>query len=113
MLTELRKRLADNVNHMHSEALQENSEGGNELSDMPLEHLADRGSETFARDLMISILQSSEAQLVDIDDALEKIDNDQYGVCEECGGEIRKARLKALPFARLCIKCKESEESAG
>jgi RNA polymerase-binding transcription factor DksA len=77
---------------------------------MPLEHLADRGSDNFARDLMIGILQGSEAELCDIDAALAKIDAGTYGMCESCHVDISKGRLKALPFARLCIKCKQAEE---
>ena len=110
MLLDLRRRLASNVDHMQSEALRSGSGAKAELSDMPLEHLADRGSDNFARDLMISILQGSEAEICDIDAALAKIDAGTYGMCESCHGEISKGRLKALPFARLCIKCKQVEE---
>jgi len=110
MLIELRRRLATNVNHMQTEALRSGSGTKAELSDMPLEHLADRGSDNFARDLMIGILQGSEAELCDIDAALAKIDAGTYGMCESCHAEISKGRLKALPFARLCIKCKQAEE---
>jgi RNA polymerase-binding protein DksA len=42
----------------------------------------------------------------EIDDALEKIDAGTYGICEKCGEPIPKERLKALPFAALCVKCK-------
>lgn len=48
--------------------------------------------------------------------ALEKIENGDYGVCEECGDDIRFERLKARPTAELCISCKdeaEREESAN
>ncbi len=111
MLSDLRKRLSDNVSQMQDDALRESGRNATELSDMPMEHLADRASDTFAKDLMIGILQNSEAEIVDIDAAIDKIDEGTYGQCEECGGEIKKARLKAIPFARLCIDCKEAQES--
>ena len=64
--------------------------------------------------LLIGILQNSEAEIVDIDIALEKIENGTYGQCEECDGEIKIQRLKALPFARQCIECKQAlEQQAG
>jgi len=110
MLLELRGRLAENVNHMQTEALQEGAGTRSELSDVPLEHLADRGTDNFARDMMINILQNSEAEICDIDLALDKIDGGTYGTCEACGKNIPKGRLKALPFARLCIQCKQTEE---
>ena len=86
-------------------------ESAGDLSDVPLEHLADRGSDSFAKDMMISILQNSEAEVHDIDTALAKLDGGTYGACETCGGQIGMGRLKALPFARLCIECKQVEES--
>ena len=110
VLRELRQRLAGNVNHMQSEALRSGTESSPELSDVPLEHLADRGSDNFAKDLIIGILQNSEAELCDIDLALAKIDAGTYGTCEGCGSRISKGRLKALPFARLCIECKQADE---
>jgi RNA polymerase-binding transcription factor DksA len=111
MLVGLRRKLADNVSRIETEALRTGGESVGELSDAPLEHLADRGSESFAKDLMISILQNSEAEVHDIDTALVKLDGGTYGACETCAGQIAMGRLKALPFARLCIECKQAEES--
>jgi RNA polymerase-binding protein DksA len=51
--------------------------------------------------------------VADIDRALKKIENGTYGVCEHCGKSIAEARLKALPFATLCVACKEKEEREG
>lgn len=110
LLLRLRERLADNVGHMQNEALRNNGETFSELSDLPLEHLADRGSDNFAKDLMISLLQTSEAEICDIDDALAKLEADTYGICESCDSRIAKSRLKALPFARLCMECRQAEE---
>ena len=56
------------------------------------------------RDLALSA--QARAAVEDIDHALAKIDNRTYGDCEGCGQPIPKARLKALPQARLCVACK-------
>jgi DnaK suppressor protein len=56
------------------------------------------------RDLALSA-QALEA-VEEIDAALEKIASGKYGICENCGQLIAKARLEALPYARLCIACK-------
>jgi len=45
-----------------------------------------------------------------IEEALLRIDEGEYGVCEECEEEIPLGRLKVLPFARLCVKCKSDLE---
>jgi len=49
-------------------------------------------------------------KLVEIDEALERIENKTYGICEECGKRITANRLKIMPFARLCITCKSESE---
>ena len=56
------------------------------------------------RDLALSA--QALAAVEEIDRALEKIDLGTYGVCEKCGENIPKERLKALPYAALCVKCK-------
>lgn len=47
-----------------------------------------------------------------IDDALSRIDNGEYGECEECGGDIVTGRLDAMPFTRLCVTCQDEHEQA-
>lgn len=56
------------------------------------------------RDLALSAQAS--AAVEEIDDALRKVDRKSYGACERCHQPIPKARLRALPFARLCVACK-------
>ncbi len=56
------------------------------------------------RDLALSA--QARASVDDIDRALAKMDVGTYGVCERCGNPIPKARLKALPYAALCVACK-------
>lgn len=43
-------------------------------------------------------------------EAIERIENGTYGICEACGGEISIARLKARPVTTLCIECKNKQE---
>ena len=50
------------------------------------------------------------ATLTQIDRALRRMEDGTYGVCEECGKRIPALRLKALPFASLCVRCKREEE---
>jgi len=110
MLVELKRKLTSNIGSLQNDALKSAGETVDELSDVPAEHMADRGSDNFARDLMIRILQDSDAELCDINVALEKIDAGTYGLCEACSKKIPKKRLRALPFARLCIECKQAQE---
>jgi len=54
--------------------------------------------------------QAGSATIEEIDFALDKIREGTYGICEDCGGAISARRLKARPFAVLCIRCKERQE---
>jgi len=57
------------------------------------------------------ILTDREKQkLKQIDDALDRIEENTYGLCEECGVKIPRARLKVVPFAKHCVECKEAIE---
>ncbi|MEO0085862.1 MAG: TraR/DksA C4-type zinc finger protein [candidate division WOR-3 bacterium] len=68
-------------------------------------HVADQGTENYQRE-MASRLKTLECQaLRDIDDALRRISEGTYGICERCGERIAKARLEIVPHARLCMKC--------
>jgi DnaK suppressor protein len=60
----------------------------------------------------ISVLLSlrDKEKLLAIEEALEKVREGTYGVCEECGDEIGPGRLKAMPLARLCVPCKSRRE---
>jgi RNA polymerase-binding protein DksA len=53
----------------------------------------------------MSVLDRLEEQLLDIDRALERIDEGTYGICTNCGKPIQAERLEALPWAELCIDC--------
>jgi DnaK suppressor protein len=67
------------------------------------QHPAELGSETFERELQLTTLTIVEAELKDIDDALRRLDDGTYGICEECGKRIDEARLEAMPWARYCV----------
>jgi RNA polymerase-binding protein DksA len=65
---------------------------------------ADAGTATFEREKELSIEQNVRDLIAKIERALKRVDNGTFGVCEICGKQIEKARLKALPYADLCIK---------
>jgi len=81
------------------------------------EGVKDEGRDTYdlasdERDREINfILNDREREkLVAIDEALQRIKDKSYGICESCEGEIQLGRLKVLPFTRLCVKCQEENE---
>ena len=74
-----------------------------ELS-MSDQHPADVGTETFERARDYATLEQVEARLADVERALERLQNGDYGNCEACGRPIGAARLAARPEARFCIE---------
>jgi DnaK suppressor protein len=76
------------------------------------DHLADSASETYMRELDEGLEENAEHILLEIDDALERIENGTYGLCADCGGPIGEERLLAVPYATLCIAHKRARERA-
>jgi len=104
-LLALRARLRGEVNQLADAALKKNrQDGGGEQSSMPI-HMADLGSDNFEQEFTLSLMENEEDTLVSIESALERIEDGTYGQCEECGVKIPKARLNAIPYAPLCVKC--------
>ena len=68
---------------------------------------ADRSHSTEERSRAISVVRALRSNLRDVDRALAKIDAGTYGTCERCGRPIGAERLDALPWALLCIECKQ------
>ncbi len=72
----------------------------------------DEASRSIERELLFELSDNERVTLDQIEAALRKIDKGTYGLCESCQRPIAKARLDALPFARYCIDCQNSAESA-
>ncbi len=70
------------------------------------EESGEGGNSTIERERDLALLASHLATVAEIDEALDKIDAGSYGVCESCQLEIPRIRLRALPYAKLCVKCK-------
>jgi DnaK suppressor protein len=110
-LLALRERLNGDVSHLADEALRKNQqEASGNLSSMPI-HMADIGSDNFEQEFTLSLMESEEGTLDAIESALERITTGTFGACEECGVKIPKARLNAIPYAPLCVKCAQHQEN--
>ncbi len=72
--------------------------------------VAEIASSISNEELEILVAEEGARELKQIEEALARIRAGHYGICEQCGKQIKKARLKAIPFTTLCISCKEEEE---
>jgi YteA family regulatory protein len=73
-------------------------------------HPADIGTETFERSKDIGFRDLAQQQLKKINDALERMAEGKYGICEECGKEISEKRLEAMPETTLCCECRRKQD---
>ena len=64
----------------------------------------------FVQDIDFALMQMKAESLQRIDEALARLEEGTYGTCAECEEPIAQARLSALPFATLCIRCQEEQE---
>ena len=76
-------------------------------------HIAEFASDNQAIDAAIGLRSLKEEQLAQIEEALEKIERGEYGICESCGGMIDIERLLVLPSAKFCLECKKKIETGG
>jgi len=86
--------------------VQKTTENEKEYPSSEVGDTIDLAADSSARELLFELNDSEKKRLEDIDRALQKIEQSRFGICEKCGNEIDKKRLKAVPYARFCIKCK-------
>lgn len=74
------------------------------------QHIADHAGEMVDREVDESLGANAGQIVREIDSALAKIDDGTYGLCSRCGREIPEERLQAVPYATLCVSCRQIEE---
>jgi DnaK suppressor protein len=101
MLLDKRSEILGNVTSMESETLRRER---SDLSNLPI-HMADMGSDSYEIENTIGLMSSERKILAEIDEALNRMENGTYGVCEGDDEPIPKPRLHAIPWARYCVRC--------
>ncbi len=87
-----------------------NQEASNEGPDGDVLDTADQASDSYDRDLANSLSEAERGRLASVEEALKRVDEGRYGLCSHCAKPIPLARLRVLPFARLCVPCQQGEE---
>lgn len=104
ILLEKRKEIINSVSEMKDEALNKSMlDASGDLSSMPI-HMADLGSDTYEQEFALGLMDSERKLLQEIDEALQRIQEGTFGICEGTGEPISKARLEAKPWARYCVE---------
>ena len=108
LITE-RVKLADEIKSIAHDALTSPRDASGDLSAYTV-HMADMASDTYERELSMNIVTSEQELLYQIDDALKRLDDGSYGICQQCNQPITMSRLKAVSYASLCISCQRVKE---
>ena len=110
ILEKVRDRVVDEISFLAGDNLNRSPrDSSGDLSSYSF-HMADQGTDNFDREFALNLVSSEQDVLYEIDDALRRVEMGTYGVCEGCNKAIEKARLMALPFAKMCIVCKSEAE---
>ena len=100
LLLAKRNELLGNVSSMETEALRRER---SDLSRLPI-HMADIGTDYYNQEFTLGLMDSERKLIAEIDDALDRIEDGTYGICEGTGKPIPKPRLEAIPWARYCVE---------
>ncbi len=110
-LKEFKTRLLERTRFLKGDlaGLEEETKTENAESAAP-GHTAELASDESERDLSYGRMASQTEELKEIAAALDRIKDGSFGKCETCDGSIPKERLRAIAYARLCVKCQTKEE---
>ncbi len=70
-----------------------------------IQDIGDEASNIYNKQILMSLNESERLRLQEVDEALDRIENGTYGICEECGGPISLKRLEVRPVAKYCVPC--------
>jgi DnaK suppressor protein len=94
-----------------AQALEREEEAAADNNSRLSSHLAELGTDRSTHDVSLGCMESITKEIQEIDAALQRLHEGTFGLCETCGEKLSKARLDAIPYARLCIGCKRAEEA--
>ncbi|MDP2933227.1 MAG: TraR/DksA C4-type zinc finger protein [bacterium] len=104
-LLRLRDRITGQINFLATDNISR-SDKDNEVSYRSEE----QGTDNFDRDFALNRVSLDQDILFEINEALNRLALGTYGICDNCGRGIEKARLKIVPYARMCVACKSQNE---
>ena len=112
-LLDERRKIMKDMGHLENTVLKVNQrDSSGDLSGYSF-HMADAGTDAMEREKAFLFASTEGRLLMEVNDALRRLYNGAYGVCEMCDKPISRIRLEAMPYTRMCVSCKEKEEKAG
>lgn len=113
-LLEERQRRVEALAELDDRFKERVDKGDGSLTNYPL-HMADQGTDAMEQEKQSLMIHKEGEQLLEIDDSLRRLykEPDEFGRCERCGTEISMERLDMVPWAKLCVSCKQEVESGA
>ena len=112
LLLEKREEIAGDIAHISEETLKKSQKDASGDNSGYAFHMADVATDTYDREFSLGLASKERMVLQEINHALHKIEEGKFGLCEDCRRPITKVRLKAVPYAMLCLKCQKKKEEA-
>lgn len=110
MLLAIKEEAMEEIKNLEDNNLKVSQrESSGELSGYTF-HMADVATDSYDREFSLNLVSTEQDIVYEIDDALRRIEEKTFGVCEACKKKISKQRLNAVPYARLCIACQSKRE---
>lgn len=81
-------------------------ESSQEVGQDGIQDICDEAANLYNKQILLSLNENERIRLQEVDEALDRIENGTYGICEECGGPIGLKRLEVRPIAKHCVPCK-------
>ncbi|MBI3895218.1 MAG: TraR/DksA family transcriptional regulator [Acidobacteria bacterium] len=104
-----KKRLLERRSEL-LETVSKTEQDGRQADEEAARDLADKASSSYTKEFLFKKSNDDRFILQLIQEALDRLDEGNYGTCVACGGEIQQKRLDAVPWARHCIECQEKQE---
>jgi DnaK suppressor protein len=112
LLIEAREKYLQQFNFHTSEAIDYSKSSAGEVTGVST-HMADVATDLSRHDMELELLTRESDSLEQIDEAIERLINGEYGICFDCGCNVNKERLEVKPHAKYCINCKSVREENG
>jgi len=112
LLLAKREEIVGDISHIAEETLKKSQKDASGDNSGYAFHMADVATDTYDREFTLGLASKERLVLQEINNALHKIEEGKFGLCEECKRPITKVRLKAVPYATLCLRCQKKKESA-
>lgn len=110
LILKRKEEIVEQINHISEDTLKKSQkDAAGDISGYTY-HMADIATDTYDREFSLGLASNERKLIYEIDDAVKKIEDGTYGICEGCKNLITKTRLKAIPYARRCLKCQEKTE---